>query len=459
MTTLAEQLADYSLNLKFEDLAPAVVHEVKRRVIDSFACAFGAWNAEPCAAARRVASRFSVSSAGATMFGTNHRVPEDWAAFVNGCMVRYLDYNDTYLSKEPAHPSDNIPAALAVAESVGANGRELITAIALAYEVQCRFCDATSIRARGWDHVTYGAFSSAIAAARLMQLDQRRTRHAINIAGVNSAALRQSRVGELSHWKGCAFANAARHGVFAALLARDGVTGPSPIFEGEKGFEKLVSGPFEPRVGQWARGTSSQEFMILQTSIKFWPAEYHSQSAIEAALKLRPQIGNTAQIESVLVESHGAAVDIIGSEPEKWRPTHRETADHSLPYIVAAALADGEITARQFSSERLADPALLALVQQVKVERHEELSARYPEATGNIVTVRLSGGRVLSERVDYPRGHARNPLTDAELEGKFHGLVDSRLGPQRADDLLRSLWHLDQADSIKAFLALLEVHR
>jgi 2-methylcitrate dehydratase len=457
MTTLAEQLADYSLNLKFEDLAPAVVHEVKRRVIDSFACAFGAWNAEPCAAARRVASRFSVSSAGATMFGTNHRVPEDWAAFVNGCMVRYLDYNDTYLSKEPAHPSDNIPAALAVAESVDADGRELITAIALAYEVQCRFCDATSIRARGWDHVTYGAFSSAIAAARLMQLDQRHTRHAINIAGVNSAALRQSRVGELSHWKGCAFANAARHGVFAALLARDGVTGPSPIFEGEKGFEKLVSGPFEPRVGRWAGGTSSNEFMILQTSIKFWPAEYHSQSAIEAALKLRPQIGSTAQIESILVESHGAAVDIIGSEPEKWRPTHRETADHSLPYIVAAALADGEITARQFSPERLGDAALLALVQRVKVERHEELSARYPEATGNIVTVRLSGGRVLSERVDYPRGHARNPLTDAELEGKFHALVDSRLGTERADELLRILWHLEQPDKIKTLLPLMEV--
>ena len=460
--TLAEQLADYSLALKFEDLPPAVVHEVKRRLIDSFACALGAWDAEPCAAARRVASRFSVSRAGATMLGTRHRVPEDWAAFVNGCLVRYLDCNDTYLSKEPAHPSDNISAALAVAESEGADGRELITAIALAYEVQCRFCDATSIRARGWDHVTYGAFSSALAAARLMRLDQRRTRHAINIAGVASAALRQSRVGELSHWKGCAFANAARHGVFAALLARDGVTGPAPIFEGEKGFEKLVSGPLEPHVERWggsvaASRESAADFMILNTSIKFWPAEYHSQSAIEAALKLRPQIGDVAQIESILVESHGAAVDIIGSEPEKWRPTHRETADHSLPYIVAAALADGEITARQFSPERLADPVLLALVQRVKVQRHEELSARYPEATGNIVTVRITGGRTLTERVDYPRGHARNPLTDAELEGKFHALADPRLGARRADDLLRHLWHLDEADKMQGLMTLLDI--
>src|SRR6185436_3078068 len=109
--------------------------------------------------------------------GTDHSAPPDWAAFANGCLVRYLDYNDTYLSKEPAHPSDNIPAALAVAEATGASGHELIVAIALAYEVQCRFCDAASLRARGWDHVTYGAFSTALAAAHLLRLDGRQTRH------------------------------------------------------------------------------------------------------------------------------------------------------------------------------------------------------------------------------------------------------------------------------------------
>ncbi|HEY2952588.1 MAG TPA: MmgE/PrpD family protein, partial [Verrucomicrobiae bacterium] len=242
MTPLAQQLAEYAVEVKFKDLPPPVVHEVKRRVIDSIGCALGAWDAEPCVIARRVASTFSAER-GASLLGTRRSVPPDWAAFANGCLVRYLDYNDTYLSKEPAHPSDNIPAALAVAEVEKAGGRELITAIALAYEVQCRLCDAASLRARGWDHVTYGAFSTALAAARLMGLDAERTRHALGMAGVACAALRQSRVGELSHWKGCAFANAARHGLFAALLAREGMTGPAPIFEGEKGFEKLVSGP------------------------------------------------------------------------------------------------------------------------------------------------------------------------------------------------------------------------
>src|SRR5947207_7472807 len=165
MKTLAEQLAEYAVGLKFDELPAPVVHEVKRRVIDSIGCALGAWEAEPCVIARRVASRFSAER-GATLLGTTHRAPSDWTVFANGCLVRYLDFNDTYLSKEPAHPSDNIPAAWAAAESAAADGRTLITAIAIAYEVQCRLCDAASIRSRGWDHVTYGAFSTALASAR-----------------------------------------------------------------------------------------------------------------------------------------------------------------------------------------------------------------------------------------------------------------------------------------------------
>src|SRR5207248_4532144 len=216
------------------ELSTEVVHEVKRRVIDSLGCALGAWTEEPCRIAREITSEFSAKR-GSTIIGTSHKAPPDWAAFANGCAIRYFDYNDTYLSKEPAHPSDNISAALAAAESVGAGGRELITSIALAYEVQCRLCDAASIRARGWDHVTYGAFSTALASAHLMKLDPVKTRHAVNIAGVAGAAMRQARAGELSHWKGVAFANAARHGGFSALLARAGMTGPAPLLGGQTG--------------------------------------------------------------------------------------------------------------------------------------------------------------------------------------------------------------------------------
>src|SRR5437016_10274808 len=348
--TLADQLAEYTCALRFEDLSAETVHEVKRRLIDSIGCALGAWNEEPCRIAREVASGFSAKH-GATIIGTHHQVPPDWAAFVTGCGIRYFDYNDTYLSKEPAHPSDNIAAVLAVAESVGAKGHAVITAIALAYEVQCRFCDAASLRARGWDHVTYGAFSTALASAKLMKLGEDKTRHAVNIAGVASAAMRQARVGQLSHWKGVAFANAARHGVYSALLARAGMTGPGPIFEGQMGFEKQL-GVSLGNVGEkftvpFAETSDGPASMILRTSIKFWPAEYHSQSAIEAALSLRKEIGDPARVRAVTIESHDASVDIIGSEPEKWKPATRETADHSLRYITAIALIDGEVTDKQ----------------------------------------------------------------------------------------------------------------
>ena len=458
--TLANHFANYACSLGFEDLSPEVVHEVKRRMIDSLGCALGAWNREPCVIARKVASDFSAKN-GATIIGTSHKSPPDWAALASGCCIRYFDYNDTYLSKEPAHPSDNIAAALAVAENVGANGRELITAIALAYEVQCRLCDAASIRARGWDHVTYGAFSTALACARLMKLDPEKTRHAVNIAGVACAAMRQARVGELSHWKGVAFANTARHGVYSALLARAGMTGPAPIFEGQMGFEKQlgvslgkISEKFSVPFPKTDHGPAS---MILNTSIKYWPAEYHSQSAIEAALFLRKQIVDLAQMRSVTIESHDAAVDIIGSELEKWKPETRETADHSLPYITAIALIDGEVTSKQFERERFADPKVWKFLEKVKVERNAELSAMYPGAVANIVHVDLADGKKLTKRVDYPLGHARNPLKDTEVEGKFFALVTPVLGEKRARVIVDLVWKLDEAKNVNGLMKAVEV--
>jgi 2-methylcitrate dehydratase len=461
--TLAHQLANYACELKFEDLSKEVVHEVKRRVIDSLGCALGAWNEEPCVIARNVASEFSAKR-GSTIIGTAHQAPPDWAAFANGCCIRYFDYNDTYLSKEPAHPSDNISAALAIAESLGSTGRELITAIALAYEVQCRLCDAASIRARGWDHPTYGDFSTALACANLMKLDPEKTRHAVNIAGVACAAMRQARVGELSHWKGVAFANAARHGVYSALLARGGMTGPAPIFEGQMGFEKQLGVSLgnvgekfvkQPDAKNPNEGTAA---MILNTSIKFWPAEYHSQSAIEAALFLRQQLLDPALVKSMTIESHDASVDIIGSEPEKWKPETRETADHSLPYITAIALIDGEVTEKQFQPERFMDPKIWKFLENVKVERNAELSAMYPGAVANIVHVDLADGKRMSKRVDYPLGHAKNPLEDFEVEKKFLSLVVPTFNRDHAAKIIEHAWSLDEQKDVHHLMKLVRVH-
>ena len=459
--SLAHQLAHYACSLEFEDLSPNVVHEVKRRLIDSIGCALGAWDEEPCTIARTVASDFSAKN-GATVLGTTHKAPPDWAAFANGCCIRYFDYNDTYLSKEPAHPSDNFAAVLAVGESVGATGKEIITAAALAYEVQCRFCDAASIRARGWDHPTYGAFSTALACAKLMRLDAERTRHAVNIAGVNCAAFRQARVGELSHWKGVAFANAARCGVYAATLARAGMTGPAPIFEGQMGFEKELGVSLGEVGSLFTKTTEAMPgegpaSMILKTHIKYWPAEYHSQSAIEAALHLRNEIGDLSQVTTMVIESHDASVDIIGSEPEKWRPQQRETADHSLPYITAVALIDGEVTDKQFAPERFTEMGIVQFLQGVKVERNDELSALYAEAVANIVHVNLKDGRTLTKRVDYPLGNAKNRLKDSELEGKFLSLAAPKIGKEGADRVVEQAWKLDEAKDVSKLMTSLVI--
>jgi 2-methylcitrate dehydratase len=199
--------------------------------------------------------------------------------------------------------------------------------------------------------------------------------------------------------------------------------------------------------------------MITKTSIKCWPVEYHAQSAVEAALALRPKVRSAADIESVVVESHDAAVDIIGSEPEKWRPASRETADHSLPYIVAAALADGEVTQKTFDPERFTDAALLDLVRRVEVRRHKELSGLYPHTIGNIVTVRLRGGQTLTRRVDHACGYVRNPMSDQQVEAKYHRQADPVLGPKRAEALLRWCWQLERAANLDAFADLIEVRR
>jgi 2-methylcitrate dehydratase len=445
---LALRFAEYASALRFEDLPAPVVHETKRRFIDSFATAVGAMPAEAYGIARRCALRVR-GEPGASLLGGGQSSAE-WATFVNGLLIRYLDYNDTYLSLEPAHPSDNLAAVLSVGEMAGRGGRDLITAAVIAYEVQCRLCDAASLRKHGFDHVTYGAISSAVAACKLLGLDPARSTHAIGLAGVANTALRQTRSGELSMWKGCAFANAARNGVFAALLAAEGLTGPAPIFEGDLGIMKLLTGPFEiaPLGGQ------GRPFMITATYVKFWPAEYHSQSAIEAALQLRPEIGDASRIAGIDIHTFDAAVDIIGKDPEKWRPRTRETADHSLPYCTAVALADGEVTDKQFEPERFTEPKLLDLVAKTRVHRDAALSARYPNGIPNRVTVTLSDGRKLVREVEFPRGHAHNPMTDTEVETKFRTMVEPRYGKARADQILARCWQLENLQSVKELVGL-----
>jgi 2-methylcitrate dehydratase len=462
---LADRLARYCQALCYDDLPAAVVHEVKRRVIDSLGCALGAWVAPPCRIARQLAQAVKVPH-GATLWGTGQRTLPDLATFANGTLVRYLDFNDTYLAKEPAHPSDNIAAILALGEASRASGKRVIQAIALAYEIQCRLCDAAALRPRGWDHVTYGPFSSALAAAKVLKLSDAQTVQAVNLAGVANIGLRQTRVGDLSLWKACAFANAARNGVFAAMLAQQGMTGPSPIFEGEKGFMKLVSGPLElPAFGGEIGSSDPGTFKIVDTYIKQHPVEYHAQTAVEAALAIREDICKVegvealASITEVEVGSYDVAIEIIGRDPEKWRPHTRETADHSFPYCVTVALLDGKVTLRSFEAKCLNDPLLHELMQKVRVVPQPEFVGRYPQAMPTRITVRTKAGKEFVKQVDYPMGHPKNPMSDHEVEEKFGRLAAGRLDRARTKKVIDVVWKLDQLQDIGALMPLLKMNR
>ncbi len=443
--TIARKMAQWATNLKYEDLPEKTIHEVKRRMIDSLATTLGAYHSHPAKIVRAKAMAVNDPPPAATVWGTTHNTTPDLAAFANGAMVRYLDYNDTYLSLEPAHPSDNIPACVAVTENAKKTGQDMILAAVIGYEIQCRLCDAASLRAGGWDHVTYGALSCSLAAAKLWGLSVDQMEHALGLAGVCNITTRQTRTGQISDWKACAFSNAARNGVFAADLARRGLTGPNEIFEGPKGLmnQLNIHGVKDIILG------CDGDFMIDKTYIKYWPAEYHSQSAIDACLQLRPKIEGK-EIQQVLINSFEAAVSIIGSEPEKLRPTSRETADHSMFYCCAAALVDGDVTLATFDDNRLTDPKLLDLVDKTKIVEDADLNKDYPKGIPNDITITCTDGTKVNQRVDFPRGHAENPMTDDEVVAKFKRMADGVVSDDTAAKMLEDGWRLDTMDDISA---------
>jgi 2-methylcitrate dehydratase len=312
--------------------------------------------------------------------------------------------------------------------------------------------------------VTYGPFSSALGVSKLLGLSRAQMTQAVNLAGVANVALRQTRVGDMSMWKACAFSNATRNGVFAAILAKHGMSGPAPIFEGEKGFMRLVSGPLE-LAGFAAEppGKQGASFKILDTYIKHYPVEYHAQTAVEAALIVRNDLleaegeKGLAALSEIEIGSYDVAIEIIGRDPEKWHPRTRETADHSFPYCVAVALQDGIVTLRSFGERRLGDPALHALMQKVKVVEQSEFRNWYPEAMPTRVTARTQGGKEYVKQVDYPLGHPRNPMSDREVEEKFRDLAREKLDRKVAGRLIEFVWNLERSKDVGALMPLLRV--
>jgi 2-methylcitrate dehydratase len=457
MDRYERQIVHYIVDLSYQNLSEAAIESTKERVLDSFACAMAAHDSAPVEAMRTLALQSS-SRYGSTVFGTTHVAPVSDAVLVLGTAVRAHDWNDTYLSKEPAHPSDNICAAIAVAEAENKTGRDLIAGIVLAYELQCRLCDAAAIRKRGWDHVTYASISSTAAAAKLMGLAPEQIRHALGIAVTTGNYLRQTRIGTLSSWKAAAFAKAAKNAVEAALYVKHGFTGPSEIIAGQHGLIHQITGD-EFDLARHFGGQKGEEYKIVHTYLKYFPAEYHAQSAIWAAIELREQIGSEAwqEIQSIVVETSRYSYEIIGMERDKWQPKTKETADHSLPYITAAALMDGTITLKQFNQEHLQSKALLELVGKVECKEKKEYTDIYGTSYPNKITITMNNGGVFEKEVRDPKGHPQNPLSRGQIEAKFRYNSDGLLSKSRQDRLIHHVWDLENLGSIKQLMDCLAV--
>ena len=451
MDKTTRTLASYVANLSFESLTPGALRETKRRLIDAIGCGIGGYASEPVTIARKLAADVSGRPV-AHLLGSGEETSMDMAAFANTVMVRYLDCNDTYVSKGSGHPSDMMGACLAVADAYRSSGTETLLAIAASYEVFTALADVVCLRDRGWDQGVFVVLGAAAGAAKLMGLTSDETAHALAIAVTANIPTRQTRAGELSMWKGCATAAAARDGVFAALLAAKGMTGPAAAFEGKHGVWEQVTGPFE--IG--ALGGEGTPFGIERTNLKFFPSEYHSQAPLWIALELRNKL-RVQDIETIDVETYYTAYSEIGSEPEKWDPKTRETADHSVPYLLALGLIDGAISAESFSDARIRDPAVRALMQRIRVSENKAFTAEYPSKLVTRIEVTMRGGERHAETAAYPKGHARNPMSDADVEAKFAGLVRDSLEPEASNALVKALWDIDLAKDVSTLLSRVRV--
>jgi 2-methylcitrate dehydratase len=450
---LADRLAAYAERLSYSDLDAATLEAVKVLVVDSIGCAIAAFDERPVQICRAIAA--APGGGPATIIGAGRRTTPDLAAFANAAAIRYYDLNDVYVSRQASHPSDAIAACFAVAEAEKASAKDLVAAIVLAYEIECRLVDAFDLSARRFDATVFTLPAVALAAGKLMKLDRERLTQAVNIAVNDHVPLAQTRTQTLSDWKGIADANAVRNGVFAALLARGGMTGPAPVFEGHSGFFQSVTKPVT--VDTDAFGGAGRPFRIGAVGLKAYPAQVYTQTAIVAATAVARETGNLDRIASIEIATTNRGYVMAGSEPEKWAPDTRDTADHSLPYIVARAMFDGDITNDSYAPEKLRDPLILAFMKKIAVKEDPAFATPRGNAPSTRITAMLHDGRQVVRQIDDMPGFPGKPMERADAERKFRGNVGHRWPSERVRAALDALWALDAADDVAGVLGKLTV--
>ncbi len=452
---ITANIAQWATRLCFDDLSPDAIHQAKRFLLDSLACALGGYRQHDVHIALQVLDEIA-GIGPATVIGTGKRVDPVSASLANALMVRVMDYNDIYWKQDPSHPSDIIPAALACCERAGSDGRELIVGIVLGHEFEMRFCEAAfpGIRERGWHHATLTAFVSPIVAGRALRLSWEQIQHAIGISASRHATLGAVTAGKLTMMKNTVDPMATQSGVLAALLAEKGYTGPEHVVDGKEGLTHCFGPEWRLAVLTDRLGES---WRITQCGMKAFPTEALTHTPISAVLDLVKEHDlKPDQVAKVHIRSLARAADIL-ADASKYDPRTKETADHSLPYVIAAALVDRQVTPLQFSPGKIMDPTIRAQLRKVAVVADPEIEKVFPQLQRVVVTIHMTNGCQFVRQLDYPKGDPRNPLTDREIEEKFEALAEPVLSEVGRKRVVESVWNLDKGRGVSAFMQQLRV--
>jgi 2-methylcitrate dehydratase len=458
--SISRTISEFAIKLKYEDLPKEVVNEVKRYLYDSIGCAYGGYHTKDVKILHDIYTEMGGKKE-ATVIGFGDKLPAVNATLVNSLMIRALDFNDIYWKEDPSHPSDIIPAALSVGEMVGASMKEVITAIVLAYEFEQRLCLFASpgVRERKWHHATLTQFVSPIVAGKMLGLNEDQMVNAIGISGSHNHTIGCPTAGKLTMMKNTVDPMAVQAGVFAAMMAKKGYTGTEAVFEGKEGFMDTFLGwnakeqKVEPvsmkgrdGVSDWKWnidkliGGLGDSYKIMECSMKAFPTEALTHTHLSATLKVITKNNITYdKIETVTLTTLAQAYDIL-FDPHKYRPESRETADHSLPYCIAAALVDHKITTQSFSEKKLKDPRIWEVIDKIKGEPSQEFEKMFPAKQPSKVVVKTKDGREFSEYLEYPKGDPREPMTMEDLDNKFEGLVGKLLTKGRQKEVKEAIF-------------------
>jgi 2-methylcitrate dehydratase len=450
--TITATMSQWASGLTFDQLSPDAVYQAKRFLLDSIGCALGGYQQHDVTIALQVLTEIA-GPGKATVIGSGQQMDAVSASLANALMIRCMDYNDIYWKQDPSHPSDIFPAAIACCERAGSDGRELIVGLALGHEFEMRLCEVAfpGIRERGWHHATLTAFVSPMVAARMLHLGAAEMQHAIGISASARATLGAVTAGKLTMMKNTADPMATQSGVLAALLAERGYTGPAHVIDGKEGLVHCLGPEWKLNVLTDKLGES---WRITQCGMKAFPTEALTHTPISAVLALvkdndlRPD-----EIAKVHIRTTARGADIL-SDPSKYDPHTKETADHSLPYVIAAAIAERQVTPLQFTQGKIMNPVIRAQLRKVQVVADPEIEKVFPALQRVIVRIHTVDGREFTKQLDYPKGDPRNPLTDKEIEEKFEALAGPVMSPEARRRAMDAIWNLEKQSSVAGLMKL-----